>query len=294
MYEFKLTKDQEKKAIDLHEKAIVIDGLIPKGGMGLNYPKDRERLLAGGITAMNCTIAHFPENFSRAVKEVDRHKEAIFKSDYLSFADSVEDIRKAKRERRVAAIIGFQDGNPIEDDLAHLRAFKALGVRIIQMTYNTANLIGVGCAERFYGGLTHFGVEVVKEMNRLGIVMELSHCCDETTMDAIQLSKDPVLFTHCGTRALCNAYGRNKTDEQIKALAEKGGVIGIGWLPMCVKQDPETHEVQNSTVEDVLNHIDHVVELVGVDHVGFGTDTDGRILDQRTIRGILAYECGDH
>jgi len=283
LYDFGLSKDQEQRAKDLHTKAIVIDGLTFKDGIGLEYPKDLDRMLVGGISAVNYTVAHFPHNFLGALKEIDKDKQRVLENKCLCFATSVEDVRKAKSEGKVAIIFGFQDGKPIEDDLSHLRTFRDVGVRIIQLTYNAQNLIGVGCCERSYAKLSYFGVEVVEEMNRLGIVVDLSHCCDETTMDAIEASKDPVLFTHSSVRAICNAYGRNKTDEQIQALAEKGGVIGICWFPPLVKRDPKTHVIERSTVEDVLGHIDYVVRLVGVDHVGFGTDMVGRALDQGIV-----------
>src|SRR4030042_6277371 len=120
-------------------------------------------------------------------------------------------------------------------------------------------------------------------MNRLGIVVDLSPCCDETTMDAIEASDDPVLFSHSSVRALCNAYGRNKTDEQIKALAERGGVMGICTFAPLVKKEPITHVVERATVEDVMDHIDYVARLVGPDYVGFGTDMVGKALDQGTV-----------
>ena len=283
MYDFGLSNDQEQRAKDLHEKAIVIDGLTFKDGLGIDYPRDLERMLTGGISAVNYTVAHFPHNFLGALKEIDKDKQGILQNEHLCLAKSAEDIRKAKNQRKAAVVLGFQDTRPVEDDLSHLRTFHDLGVRVVQLTYNSQNLVGTGCCERHYGGLSYYGVEVVEEMNRLGVAVDLSHCCDETTMEAVEVSKDPVLFTHSSVRALCNAYGRNKTDEQIMALAVKGGVIGICSFPPLVKRDPKTHIVMRSTVDDVLNHIEYVVRLVGVDHVGFGTDMVGKALDQGTV-----------
>lgn len=283
MYNFNLNKDQEREARCLHEKAIVIDGLTFKNGLGLDYPKDLERMLIGGITATNYTVAHFPHNFAKALEEIEKEKRFLLQNKHLFFTDSVEGIARAKKDGKIAVIFGFQDGKPIEDDVANLKTFNDLGVRIIQLTYNSQNLIGTGCCERSCGKLSYFGVNVVEEMNKIGMVIDLSHCCDETTVDAIEVSKDPVLFTHSGVRTLCNAYGRNKTNAQILALAEKGGVIGITWFPPLVKRNNLTHEVQKSTVEDVLDHIDYVVDLVGVNHVGFGSDMTGKYLDAGTV-----------
>jgi membrane dipeptidase len=283
MYDFSLSKDQEQRARDLHSKAVVVDGLTFKDGIGLDYPKDLERMRSGGISAVNYTVAHFPHGFLRAIKEIERDKERILGNDDLRLARSVDDIHKAKKDGKIAVVLGFQDTKPIEDDVSHLMTFSDLGVKIVQLTYNSQNLVGTGCCERSYGGLTYFGVEVVDEMNRLGIVVDLSHCCDETTMDAIEASDDPVLFSHSSVRTLCDAYGRNKTDEQIKALAEKGGVMGICTFAPLVKKDRITHAVQRATVEDVLDHIDYVARLVGPDYVGFGTDMVGEALDQGTV-----------
>ena len=281
IFDFGLTADQEERAKDIHKRAVIIDGVVMADS--LDYPKDIERMLAGGISAGSFTVAHWPENFLRALERIDTYKQLIHQNNDLYLTTSVEDISKAKELGKLGVLLSFQDGKPIEDDLAHLRIFHEVGVRIIQLTYNSQNLIGVGCCERSYGKLSYFGVKVVEEMNRLGIAIDLSHCCDETTMDAIETSNDPVLFTHSSVRALCNAYGRNKTDEQIKALAEKGGVMGICWQPFMIKRNPETLEVQPSTIEDVLNHIDYVVHLVGIDHIGFGSDLIGKSQDEGTV-----------
>jgi membrane dipeptidase len=281
-YHFELSEAQEQRAKAIHQRAIIVDAAVI--AESLEYAKDVESMRIGGLTVGCCTVAHWPENYVRATQRIDKYKQLIQKDDRLHLASSVQEIRTAKSLGKLGIIFSFQDGKPIEDDLANLRTFYELGVRIIQLTYNSQNLIGVGCAERSCGKLSYYGVEVVKEMNRLGIVIDLSHCCDETTIDAVEISEDPVLFSHSSCRALCNAYGRNKTDEQIKALAEKGGVIGVCWQPFLIKRDPATYEVQKCTIEDVLRHIEYMVRLVGVDHVGFGSDQQlGKSLDEGTV-----------
>jgi microsomal dipeptidase-like Zn-dependent dipeptidase len=149
-----------------------------------------------------------------------------------------------------------------------LEVYHALGIRFMQLTYQRRNLVGDGCGERTNAGLSKFGVEVVKELNRLGIVIDLSHVGVRTTLETIELSAHPVAVTHSGVRALCDTV-RNKTDEELKALAARGGVIGIppksGFLT-------ENGLREGTTIDDYIKHIDYVADLVGIDHVGIGTD----------------------
>jgi len=280
-FDFNLDKREEDRAQDIHQSAIIVDGAAMSDS--LDYPTDIERMQSGGISTGSFTVASWPENFLRALSRIDKYKQLARQNDDLYLVTSVDDIAKAKEQGKLGVVLAFQDGKPIEDELANLRTFFDVGVRVIQLTYNSQNFIGTGCCEPSYGKLSYFGIKVVKEMNRLGIVIDLSHCGDETTMDAIETSTDPVLFTHASVRALCNAHGRNKTDDQIQALAKKGGVIGICWQSFLTKRDPDTFEVLPCTIEDWLNHIDYVVRLVGVDHVGFGTDLIGKSLDEGTI-----------
>jgi membrane dipeptidase len=267
----------KKRSEMIHKKAIIIDGLLVWGN--LDETKYIEELRKGGLTAANLTVA-ISHNFKEAVLRVQHYKSIIKDSPILMRATTSNDIIQAKEERKVAIILGFQDGRPIEDKLSYLEVFYDLGVRIIQLTYNDQNLIGTGVCEPHCGGLTHFGRRVVKEMNRLGILIDLSHCCDRTALDAIEFSEDPVTFTHVGAYSLCNAHGRNKTDEMLKAVAATGGVIGITFFPPLVRRDPDTYEVLPSSVDHVLDHIDYVANLVGIDYVGFGSDLCAKWLDQ--------------
>ena len=162
-------------------------------------------------------------------------------------------------------IFGFQNTGPIDGNPRMLAVYHALGVRIIQLTYNDENAVGFGCMAPEDKGLTPFGREVVAEMNRLGIVVDLSHCGHKTTMDAIDTSKGPVAFTHANPLALAKSP-RNKPDSAFKALAAKGGVAGVVLLPAWL-----THHGK-AGLEDYLNAIDYLVNLIGIDHVGLGTD----------------------
>ena len=141
--------------------------------------------------------------------------------DVLTQVKTVADIRQAKQDGRVGIILGFQNATPIENDLARLAVFHALGVRIIQVTFHERNLLGNGCYEPRDDGLSHFGVDAVREMNRLGILVDLSHCGNRTTLDAIEQSARPVACTHANARSYFDVP-RNKTDEALKLMAARG------------------------------------------------------------------------
>jgi membrane dipeptidase len=282
MYNLNLSQDEEFKAKWIYEDSNVIDGCVPWGTLDQKDLNAAQKHIDGGITACNFTVAHFPHNFERAVLRIIKYKKIINDNpDKFMLVNEVSDINKAKKEKKLGIILGFQDTAPIEDNLDFLNVFYDLGVRIVQLTYNTQNLVGSGCCELSYGPLTIFGRRVVQRMNELGITIDLSHCSDETTIDAIKLSKQPVLITHSSVRSICNCYGRNKIDDQIKTLAEKGGVIGICLAPAFIKRDNKTFEVLPSKLEDTIDHIEYVIDLVGIDHVGFGSDICETWLDQK-------------
>lgn len=178
-------------------------------------------------------------------------------------------------------VLAFQDPAPIENRLENVRVFYELGVRVVQLTYNKANYIGAGCAESNDRGLTDFGREVVRTMNRLGMVVDLSHCGRKTASDAIELSEQPVVFSHACTYALAE-NPRNRTDDELRALAERGGVIGLTpWGPICWKKDKD----EPPSLDDYLDHVEHAASVAGVDHIGFGSDNtvDGSA-DEEGIR----------
>jgi membrane dipeptidase len=183
------------------------------------------------------------------------------------------DLVEAKRRGQIAVVLGFQNATMIGDDVRNLEVLYGLGTRCIQLTYNARNLLGDGCTERTNAGLSDFGVEVVERMNALGIVVDLSHCGEATTRDAIAVSRRPPAFTHTMCRAIYD-HVRAKSDELIRALAEKGGVMGVATLGYFIGPTPET------SLEDYLRHVDHAVKVAGIDHVGVASDY--------SIRGIAA------
>ena len=178
---------------------------------------------------------------------------------------SGSDIEAAKRENKVGALPNFQDTTAIGTDLKNLDMFFDLGVRQIQLTYNWRNLVGDGCLERTGAGLSYYGLELVEKMNELGIVVDVSHSGHRTSMDAIEASTKPILFSHTNCKAIYY-HPRNKSDEAIKALAKKGGVMGMTLLSWFVSENSP------STLDDLLEHFDHAIRLVGPDHVGIGSD----------------------
>jgi membrane dipeptidase len=191
-------------------------------------------------------------------REVNKHPDALVK------VRAVADIKAAKSSGRLGLIYGFQDTLMLGDEIGRLDTFYELGVRIIQLTYNGRNLVGDGCLEPGNAGLSRLGKRLVERMNEMGVLVDLSHCGRRTTTEGIEVSKKPVAITHAGCAAVAD-LPRNKTDEQLRLLAEKGGVFGVYLMPFLrTKGQP--------MAEDVIRHIDHAVNLCGEDHVGIGTD----------------------
>lgn len=249
------------KANQLHQQSIVIDGLQTCDWSRSIF----EEMRAGGITAVNCASLLW-ENFQEGIGYVSQWKRFLRENDDLIRpVRSVADIHAAKRENRTGIIIGWQNTSPLEDRLEYLEIFKDLGVNMMQLTYNTQNYSGAGYLEERDSGLTGFGREVLAEMNRVGVLCDLSHVGETTTADVIHHSRSPVCISHVLPRALKDVK-RNKPDELLLACAQKGGLIGISLFA------PGLQAGNEATVEDYLDAMSYVIELVGEDHVGIGTD----------------------
>lgn len=181
--------------------------------------------------------------------------------------DTPTDFERVKASGKVGILLGLQNS-------AHFRTpadvdyFHGVGQRVSQLTYNSRNLIGNGSTERRDEGISDFGIAIIERMNRVGMAVDVSHCGDRTTLDAFELSKKPVLITHSNCRALAPGHPRCKSDEAIKKVGAAGSVMGITAVRMFVKNDEPT------TIEDALNHFDHVRKLIGADHLGVGSDID--------------------
>ncbi len=188
--------------------------------------------------------------------------------DDFKFIRRIEDIQHAKQEQRIGIGLALQDGVAFQSDLAILDTLKGLGLRIIQPTYNIRNKLGDGCMVPENLGLSAHGFLAVEKLNELDILLDLSHCGVNTTRDGIAHSKKPMAFTHTGCAAI-QQHPRNKTDQQLRALADKDGVVGIYIMPYLRASG-------QPTANDLILHIEHAIQVAGEDHVGLGTD--GEIL----------------
>lgn len=254
----------------LYQRAIVIDALANPGSMNVSWPprgplspKQRDAIAASGITALNVTVSADFEGSVRNIAlwqgEADRYPAL------LSIVRRHADIATAKQAKTLGLILGFQNTDMIERDLARLDLFHRLGVRIIQLTYNDRNLVGDGCLEPGNAGLSAFGRQVVARMNELGLAVDLSHCGTQTTADGIAASTKPPLITHSGCREVFR-HPRSKEDRELKAMADKGGVLGVYFMPF-IGPGPGA-----PTIEMLMRQIDHALKVCGADHVGIGSD----------------------
>ena len=240
---------------------LIFDGLIV-ANWGPEVFRDMRR---GGLTAANCTCCVW-ENFSETMRNIAAwhgwfrdYPERIVK------ARTVADIRRAREEGRTAIVLGFQNVSAFEDRLGYVELFKQLGVGIAQIAYNTQNLVGTGCYESRDGGLSDFGRDVVAEMNRVGIICDLSHVGPVTSEQVILASRKPCCYSHCLPSAL-KPHPRNKSDEQLRFIAGRGGFVGVTMFPPFLPKGPA------STVDDYVAAIGYVIDLIGEDQVGIGTD----------------------
>jgi len=253
-----------------YEKAIVIDFLASPGPFNTSErfttlsPEMVANAVASGITAVNLTVGGggtVEDNFGRMAmweREIAANPGALMQ------VKTVADLMAAKQQKKLGLIYGFQDASVFGSDLSRIELFSSFGVRIVQLTYNVRNLIGDGCLEVANGGLSQLGRQAVAELNTKKVLIDLSHCGQQTTADGIRESKQPVAITHSGCSAVAQRP-RNKRDEELKAMANKGGVIGIYLMPFLTMgaQPADT---------DVVKHIEHAINVCGEDHVGIGSD----------------------
>jgi membrane dipeptidase len=253
-----------------YDRAIVIDAL---GGLGSDGDEpltaaEIADVRASGVTALNLTVGAlgsgtdvFEQTFKTIgfwEREIDTHPDA------LTRIRSAADLERAKKDGKLGIVYGFQDATPLGDDPERVTLFSRFGVRVIQLTYNRRNLLGDGCLEPANAGLSRLGTQVVERMNDQGVLVDLSHCGHRTTLDAIAASKRPVAITHAGCAAVAD-LPRNKTDEELRGLARKGGVVGIYFMPFLRTQG-------QPMAADLIRHVEHAVDVCGEDHVGLGTD----------------------
>ncbi|WP_338449800.1 membrane dipeptidase [Niallia oryzisoli] len=191
------------------------------------------------------------------------------KQNTVFIAKTYQDLLDAKRTNRMAILPSLEAASILENEVDRVDVLYGLGVRCMGITYNEANTLGSGLIEKRDSGLTKFGHKVVERMNLLGMVVDISHCGDQTSLDVIEASEVPVFITHAGARAIWNSP-RMKSDEVLKACAAKGGIIGVCAAPNTTlsSKNPNEH-----TIESVMEHLEYLIDLVGIDHVGLGLDT---------------------
>ena len=284
-----------------YERAIAIDCLASPGPFNTPdatanplTPEMVANAKASGITAVNVTVSSANSLATTFRDMAYWERELQAHSDVLMKILSVADIRRAKETKRLGLIYGFQNATMLEGDVSSLDVFQRFGVRIIQLTYNDRNIIGDGCLEPANAGLSRYGRDVVARMNELRMLVDLSHCGLQTTSDGIAASSRPVAITHSGCRAVFD-HPRSKTDDILRALANKGGVIGIYMMPFLNAQG-------QPLAADLVRPIEHAVKVCGEDHVGIGSDLSitphvvtaeyearhRRFVETRKQRGIAA------
>ncbi len=286
---------------------------------------DIPRMKEGGLSAIFFSIwisskITGPDAVKQAIDQIDAVRETVRKNpDQLLLATSAADIREAKKQHKIAVLMGVEGGHMMGNDLSVLRTFAALGVRYMTLTHMDNNEWADSSTDKpAHNGLTDFGKDVIREMNRLGIIVDVAHVSDKTFYDALETSKAPIFSSHSSCRALCQAP-RNMTDDMIRDLAKHGGVIQINYHVGFLSQEfrdyekahPEAEKEINEEVKKrcgdneacklttgdqvvrdfmqagklpkvdwtvIVDHIDHAVKIVGADHVGLGSDFDGAVM----------------
>ena len=228
-------------------------------------PKIFQQWSEGGVDAVHVTIAYH-ENFRETVLNFEQWNRWFEKyPNRIVQAFSAEDIENAKESGRTAVVFGFQNPSPIEDDIGLVEVVHRLGARFMQLTYNNQSLLATGCYEDDDTGLTRMGREVVEEMNRVGLVVDMSHSAERSTLEAIEHSQRPIAISHANP-SFWHPARRNKSDDVLKALAASGGMLGVSLYPHHLKDGSQC------SLDNFCGMIAQAVEIMGVDHIGFGSD----------------------
>jgi membrane dipeptidase len=252
--------------------AIENPNLPPEGGVYQRLAGIDARALAdaraSGLTAFNMTIGYVfgkDDPYQSSLEDVRRWNAMLReRNDALLLVRSGSDILRARDEGRIGVILGFQNAAMMGDDAQRVGLFAKEGVRAIQLTYNGANQLGDGSMAPANRGLTPFGRDVLQELNRHRVLVDLSHSGEQTCLDAAAQSRQPIAITHTGCRAIAD-LPRNKTDRELRLVADKGGFVGIYFMPfLAVNRQP--------MAADLVAHIEHAIQVCGEDHVGLGTD----------------------
>ena len=220
---------------------------------------------AAGLDAVHVTIVYH-EDYDELLIELNKW-EKIFEanSDLIFLGKDFKDIEKAKLENKTAIFFGFQNCSPIEDDIGLVEKVHELGCRFMQLTYNNQSLLATGCYEKIDSGVTNFGREAIKEMNRVGIVVDMSHSAEKSTMDAIEISEKPIAITHANP-SFWHAAKRNKSSDLLKMLGDSGGMLGLSLYPHHLRDNT------NCSLDSFCEMVAKTAEIMDVSKIGIGSD----------------------
>ena len=220
---------------------------------------------SAGLDAVHVTIVYH-EDYDELLIELNKW-EKIFEanSDLIFLGKDFKDIEKAKLENKTAIFFGFQNCSPIEDDIGLVEKVHELGCRFMQLTYNNQSLLATGCYEKIDSGVTNFGREAIKEMNRVGIVVDMSHSAEKSTMDAIEISEKPIAITHANP-SFWHAAKRNKSSDLLKMLSDSGGMLGLSLYPHHLKDNT------NCTLDSFCEMVAKTAEIMDASKIGIGSD----------------------
>lgn len=267
-----------ERCVRLVRESIVIDmlGLFSLGPDNTKWMRnpdtftaaDAQRFRDSGITALHPAVGTGgPDAYNSTLSFLTLNNGFVASRDEFMRIDSADDFARAKSGGRIGVILGVQNSEHFRT-VRDVETFHAVGQRVSQLTYNSRNMLGNGSTERRDEGLSDYGVAIVAKMNEVGMAVDVSHCGDRTSLDAFEVSKKPVLITHSNARALNPGHPRCKPDEVILACGKAGSVMGLTAVRNFVKGSEPT------TIESYLDHFDHVAKLIGIEHVGIGSDID--------------------
>ena len=253
--------DQGDLAPAAVDRTFLIDGLQYANWSEKIFKQMRE----GGLDAVHVTIAYH-ENFRETVLNIERWNRWFEQhAGLIMQARTGDDVREAKRTGRTAILFGFQNPSPIEDDIGLVEILHRLGARFMQLSYNNQSLLATGCYETEDPGITRMGREVIQEMNRVGLAVDMSHSSERSTLEAIDLSDRPIAITHANP-AFWHPALRNKSDDVLKALGSSGGMLGFSLYPHHLK------DKSDCSLNSFCEMIARTAELIGVNHLGIGSD----------------------
>jgi len=277
----KISKAEEERALSIRREAITIDGDCAIHGkispFNAGFFKGVQGVINVAVVTTNSCTAYFgPDNFREGVRRISAIYNAVNNHpETLKLVSTVDDIYKAKKEGKVGIVPYFQGSGAVTSgaikvhDTSLVEVLYRLGLRMMIPTYNWRTPLGDGCIERKPSGLSKYGIKVIEEMNRVGMIVDVSHCSDPGVQDCLEVSKDPIVMSHAHSRSLTD-NPRNKTDEHLKAVAEKGGVVGAAaFSPILMNQRKKT---DRPTIDDFFRHMEYLINLIGIDHVAIGSD----------------------